>query len=339
MHAARTRARGWAAGAVALALAAAVLAPPTADAVGGSHRPVRAVALGDSYASGEGLGLYRAGTDTATNACHRSTLAYPELLSATRLSRFRPLRSVACSGATTASLLAPQPDTDAPAQLSALTRRTRAVTLTIGGNDIGFVPILRDCIYAPVDLPEVKAVVPGSPGCERRGDTQVTAATAGLAGVGPAAQLPGAVSLPAALDAIHDRAPAARVYVTGYPRLVGTAFDERLGCQVGRLGQVPLLISPGDVRWIRAKVDGLNAAIAASVRQARDAGVRATYVDVADRFDGHEVCGDERPWLNGLVLAPTDPPSPELASFHPNALGHQAIADAVAATVRHGRRG
>jgi len=330
-----------AAATLALALSGAALAPGTAAADSTVHlpRPARAVALGDSYASGEGLAPYRAGTDTATNRCHRSPQAYPELLAADGPARFHRLRSVACSGATTAALLMPQAGTDVRAQVRALSRRTKTVTLTVGGSDIGFAPVLRSCTYAPVDLPEVKALVPGAPGCEARLDARMTAPAARLAGrAGTAAQFPATATLPQALRAIHRRAPHARIYVTGYPRLFGLSFDARTGCQVGQLGQVPLLVSPGDVRWIRAKVDGLNAAIASSVEQARSRGVRARYVDVATPFTGHNLCSAGTPWLNGVVVAPTNPPQVSQASFHPNARGQQAFADAVAAA-GPGRRG
>jgi hypothetical protein len=98
--------------------------------------------------------------------------------------------------------------------------------------------------------------------------------------------------------------------------------------------QVPLFVAKNDARWIRAKSDGLNAAIAGSVARARRHGIRATYVDVATPFTSHNVCSTGTPWLNGLVFTPTLPPTVATASFHPNALGQQAYADAVAAATR-----
>ena len=86
-----------------------------------------------------------------------------------------------------------------------------------------------------------------------------------------------------------------------------------------------------------SKADGLNAALRSGVARARSLGVRATYVDVADAFTSHNVCGSGTPWLNGLLVAPTTPPSLDPASFHPNARGQRAYATAVAAAIREHR--
>ena len=308
-----------------------------ATSTGSAHGAARAVALGDSYASGEGVVPYRAGTDTATNRCHRSTAAYPELLRDRGTHRFRRLTSVACSGSTTGALVADLPGdaSGEPAQLDALTRRTRTVTLTIGGNDIGFARVLGNCIYAPAEAPpQVKAAVPGAPGCASRLDGLVTAATARLAGQAGAPAQAGTITMPEALAAIERRAPRARIYVTGYPRFFGRTFDRSRGCQVGQLGAFPLRVAPTDVDWLRAKAAALNAAIRTGVAQARARGVDVTYVDAASRFAGHNVCGSRTPWVNGLLLTPSgvDP-----ASFHLTARGQRAYADAVAAAAERHR--
>ncbi|WP_229905690.1 SGNH/GDSL hydrolase family protein [Lentzea cavernae] len=84
------------------------------------------VALGDSYASGAGAGSYVDGS------CRRSANAHPAL----RGREFASFKFVACSGATTKSL---RP------QLRALTPATTLVTITIGGNDLGFADVLTTC--------------------------------------------------------------------------------------------------------------------------------------------------------------------------------------------------
>ncbi|SDT15979.1 GDSL-like Lipase/Acylhydrolase family protein [Friedmanniella luteola] len=315
---------------VALALAgSAVVAAPAQAA------PPRAVALGDSFASGEGLAPYRAGTDTATNRCHRSPLAYPELLDEGRRPAVRRIRSVACSGAVTGDVVADlRPGDGVPAQVTALSRRTRTVTLTVGGNDVGFASVLGACTYTPV--PELQAVVPGRPGCRELLDGRVAAATAGLAGAAPTG--PGRLSLAQVLVEVQRRAPRAQVYVTGYPRLFGLTGFDTYGCRVGSVQagavQAPLYVSGADVRWIRSKADGLNAALRTGVEQARHRGVRATFVDVADAFTSHNVCGSGARWLNGVLLTSTTPLQPDPATFHPNARGQQAYATAVAAAIR-----
>ncbi len=119
---------------VPVGVASAETRPTTASAAAG----VRFVALGDSYSSGEGLYLYSTGTDTSSDRCHRSPLAYGPLLSYVDR-QHRGFAFVACSGATTADLSAPNHlyPTEAP-QLAALSSATRTVTLTLGGNDVGF---------------------------------------------------------------------------------------------------------------------------------------------------------------------------------------------------------
>lgn len=88
------------------------------------------VALGDSFSSGVGTGSY-----TLDAACKRSVYAYPYLLAQKR--KHTTLTFVACSGATTADLLANQ--------VQSVTSKTTIVTLTIGGNDIGFADLIYQC--------------------------------------------------------------------------------------------------------------------------------------------------------------------------------------------------
>src|SRR5215218_11263323 len=112
---------------VSLVFAFGVLAPA---AVGAD----RYVALGDSFSSGVGTGSY-----TLSTSCKRSVYAYPYLLSQQRTNT--SLTFVACSGATTNDLLG--------SQISALdTAPTNIVTVTIGGNDIGFAGLIYQCTVA-----------------------------------------------------------------------------------------------------------------------------------------------------------------------------------------------
>lgn len=137
------------------------------------------VALGDSYSSGLGTGRYQHAR------CRRSALAYPVLWHETHASS---LRFVACTGATVADV--------AGTQASALRAETNLVTLSVGGNDAGFVSVLRTCHL----------------GGEARCSAAVTRAETFVRTV-----------LPARLDALHAeirrRAPDAMVVVVGYPRL------------------------------------------------------------------------------------------------------------------------
>lgn len=135
------------------------------------------VALGDSYASGAGAGSYVDGS------CRRSSNAYPAL----RGRDFPAFRFVACSGATTKSL---------KSQFRALTPATTLVTITVGGNDLGFVDVMTTC------------TLNGDKACVSRVAKAVKFVHE---------------QLPARLDGtyatIRSAAPGAELVVLGYPRL------------------------------------------------------------------------------------------------------------------------
>lgn len=96
----------------------------------GSAAGTTYAALGDSYSSGVGTGSY-----TLDSACKRSVYAYPYLWAQAHAGT--ALSFAACSGAKTSDLLS--------TQIQAVTRATTLVTMTIGGNDIGFANLIYQC--------------------------------------------------------------------------------------------------------------------------------------------------------------------------------------------------
>jgi len=110
------------------------------------------VALGDSYASGEGLQSSAATyiPPSNTDGCHRSMTAYPVLVATNLnidLGQFETYGTggfVACSGATSKDLL--RGENGEPAQVSALSSATRWVTVTAGGDDLHFANVLLACL-------------------------------------------------------------------------------------------------------------------------------------------------------------------------------------------------
>ncbi|MCD0443257.1 SGNH/GDSL hydrolase family protein [Glycomyces sp. A-F 0318] len=244
--------------AAAVAASAALVLVPAAASAQTAPAPTDYVALGDSYSSGTGAGEY------FDRDCLRSNLAYPKLLAAATGAE---LTFAACSGATTADLLAQQ--------LEPLDAETDLVTVTIGGNDIGWAEAVKACITPLTDCTDdIEAA-------EERVRTE----------------LPGL--LDGAYGAITDRAPAARVYVLGYPRL----FNETDDCDA--LGQVTV----AEQQRMNQAADLLAETVAAAA-----AAHGLTYVDVREAFAGHAVC-DEVPYVHGLR-------HPIVESYHPNALGH-----------------
>ena len=91
---------------------------------------MRPFMLRRGYSSGVGTGSY-----TLDSACKRSTYAYPYLF--TQKHTMGSFAFVACSGAKTSDLISKQ--------LPYLTPTTNLVTMTIGGNDIGFASLIEQC--------------------------------------------------------------------------------------------------------------------------------------------------------------------------------------------------
>ncbi|WP_019634364.1 SGNH/GDSL hydrolase family protein [Actinomadura atramentaria] len=157
--------------------AASLLTAGPASAAGPAY-----VALGDSYSSGTGTGSY----DPSAGDCQRSGKAYPRLWAA----EHKPAKFAfaACAGATTSTVQS--------AQLGALHRNTRLVSITVGGNDADFAGVMQVC------------VIQSAANCETA--------------VGNAENVMKR-TLPGRLDklyaGIHRRSPSARVVVLGYPHL------------------------------------------------------------------------------------------------------------------------
>ncbi|MCX4911142.1 SGNH/GDSL hydrolase family protein [Streptomyces sp. NBC_00878] len=268
--------------AVALATAGAVPASASAPA----SRTVNYVALGDSYAAGPGIPTQ---VDTT---CARSDQNYPSLLATAKSWQ---LTDVTCSGATTTALAGPQGSK--PPQLDALGADTDVVTLTIGGNDIGFSSNLATCARLTSSDPT------GNP-CK-------TFFTSGGTDQLEQRVNDTAPKIAAAVDAIKQKAPRAKVLVVGYPDLFP---EDGVGCTSSAM---PL--AAGDFAYLRDTEKKLNAMLA-SQASANGAG----YVDTYTPTIGHDMCkpAGER-WIEPLVA-----PAPA-ASAHPNAQGQQAMATAV----------
>jgi len=255
------------------------------------------VALGDSYAAGNLIPVSPAGTPAG---CLRSTHNYSgDVQAVIRAGRYV---DVACSDATTADLTRAQhtiAGTSRP-QFDALSPRDSLVTITIGGNDIGFASILAECVT-------LSATSPSGHPCKRHfaaGGTDRLAAA--VRAVAP--------KIATALRGIHHRAPRARVLLVGYPDILPATGT---GCWPA----VPL--AHGDVPYLRATEEALNRVLA---REAAANG--ATFVDTYRATIGHDVC--QRPgvrWVEGLV--PVSPAFP----FHPNRRGQQAMARQVLAAL------
>ena len=151
------------------------------------------VALGDSYASGEGAAenQFYPGTTFpdpavtgATTGCHRSHTSWGEatanaLLKAGKITSWR---FVACSGGVTDNLYGINSKYASvgeiePPQLDAVTKNTVIATLSMGGNDANFSDILTACAEAFVN----GWVATNGYGCRNPGRTAYKDAVQGLA--------------------------------------------------------------------------------------------------------------------------------------------------------------
>lgn len=272
------------AGVVLVVVAATALFAGTAQAAD------RYAALGDSFAAGPLIPL-----PLAPLGCLKSSNNYGRI--AQRTLAFPEYRDATCSGAETEDMFAPQnvsPGGPNPPQLDSLSAGTKLVSLTIGGNDIGFSDLAQDCI----------SVLPfGSPCRDRytRGGDQISARIAATAG-----------PVNAVLDEIRARSPLAKVLVVNYSAILPHSGN---GCWP----KMP--ITPADVRWLRSKHEELNAMLA---EQAAANG--ATTIDVYAASVGRSACASALTrWVEPYV--PANPAAP----LHPNLRGMQAMAAMVVA--------
>ncbi|MFB9904867.1 SGNH/GDSL hydrolase family protein [Allokutzneria oryzae] len=285
-----------------LPIAVATVALSTTATAAAAPAIQRYVALGDSFTAGP----FIPGQRTDPIGCLRSDRNYPSLLA----KQITPAAfvDVSCSGAVIDNMTGPQNVLlgSNPPQFNALTPETDLVTVSVSGNDVGFVPVLATCALASVLNPF------GTP-CK---DQHTVGGTDKLVQrINETAP-----KFRAMLDTIKQKSPKAKVLVIGYLRLLPPAN----GCW-------PLVpIARGDVAYLDGLEQVLNTMLA---DQAAAAGVG--YVDAYTPSTGRDVCQlPGTKWVEGLV--PTAPAAP----VHPNAAGMTAVASLVGAaltrtTARH----
>jgi len=245
--------------------------------------PADYVALGSSYAAGAGLGPLQKNSPLL---CARSVNGYPQ-----QLARLRHLRiaDMSCGGAVTANVLHGGQAFQGP-QIRVIDARTRLVTLTVGGNDIGYVSDLSLLAARKADTPFgwlVRSLWKGPKPLGTRDYAKLRR------------------ELVATLRAIHDRAPEATVVVATYPKILPPG------------GTCPALgLTGAEVEQMRQVGDRLAAVTRSAAQQAG-----AIVVDMNAQADGHHVCSDE-PSTSGW-------PAANGAPFHPTLPGAKATAQAI----------
>ncbi len=299
------------------------------------------LAMGDSYSSGEGdaerskygYSYYLPNTDTPEDDCHISSRSYPFRLRDTWQISQTKMKSVACSGARilpdyNGSLtnyygqggnLSDHPNIEdarkaavkdffpgrAPQLEFVKKYKPTLITLTGGGNDIGFVNIITycatpilgdvlpwinsDCRYA-IEGSELEKTLYDSI------DTQYTY-TKKL------------------IQDIKLASPITKVVIIGYPSFV--THESALPCVLNSG-----LLSIAEIKMMNKMVTYMNTMLQ---RVAHDTGV--TFVDITDALNGGRICEGSR-YMTGVWKYKTSQ-ARYTEQFHPNALGHWQIAQVI----------
>ena len=251
------------------------------------------VALGDSFTSGEGE------TDDSfyiesNGICHVSRRSYPYVIGAFMTIPLNQMRNSACSGARTGDVL------KEGGQLSSVEASHPSVmSVTIGGNDVGFSAKLKVC------------AMPGT--CEWARD----GAQRHQAGLEIQQLFDTLVST---YRRLRDSTPWAKVYAIGYPKIIAVN---------GMCDPVTsTLLDNQERQFVEEGVSYLNQVI-----EAASAAAKVFYIDVEESLIGRRLCDISYlpSAVNGLRIGDDIAPLkifPMLKmigreSFHPSPIGHE----------------
>lgn len=356
--------------------------------------PSRYVALGDSFSAGEGVPEFELGTAADVtpvpdgleerypndNKCHRSERgSYSQRLAADESIdvNLLPATFAACSGAVTRDVDRNNPkNSGEKPQVEHLSEFTDLVTMTMGGNDVGFGDIamlctLGDCshesfndlvsmweegtfVYRKLNSAISAAgcatffnlTIPGKIYCVYKGysalnefkDPSLLDTNRWTSSV----HLDNGVlrqRLVRIYTAIADAAPNAHVLVLRYPHISDLSAPNT-SCEL--YPGLYFSLSSEERAVVASVVDRINAQVDSAVAQVNSAEGTQQFdvVDSSSQFAGHELCrsGELNPesYFNSVV-----PPDGSVLgkvpySFHPNADGQKAFARAARTTLQNG---
>ncbi|TWP52904.1 SGNH/GDSL hydrolase family protein [Lentzea tibetensis] len=186
---------------------------------------------------------------------------------------------------------------------------TTLVTLSIGGNDTYFSPLIQQCFYTQSQCKDSEMVDRFGPGMlkdavPRHIDEKVMPSVA------------------TAIRTIHKMAPNAKIVLMGYPKLM----ENRNSCAV--------TFTPRTVEWTGEVATALsNKYRMLELRLVGEEHIPMTYADPMSAFEGKGACGDperinfiktdktesDEPLTNGALIA--------AEGFHPNKEGHKIYGD------------
>jgi GDSL-like Lipase/Acylhydrolase family len=251
--------------------------------------------MGDSYAAGTAAGNYY------HEACYRSPNNYAHGVSAPGpLGLAMDVTVVACHGAEIPHITGTYQG-ESP-QIDSVNKDLDLVTISIGGNDLGFGPKLRVC------------------------------ATGDCTGDGPLVTRAQLDSVKANLVTVYRKIREnmrgdARLVVLTYPRMLPKLTDERPVCPT-----INNFLEWDEVVLIEEGWTDANFMLKSAVATARSQGIKVEILDVLNAFDQKDICSDD-PYGAGFAV-------PDLMeSFHPNAKGHAKEASMLRDHLRGGRVG
>lgn len=321
----------------------------SADARYSSEDPLIVVSLGDSYSSGESIEkFYGQDKDLNDKVrddnwlAHRSTKGWPALLKVPGMSGTTADHMVslgttststyqwyfaAASGATTWHLQnsfkkeyhrstgwfsAVEGSKSLPRQLDAfngLQGKVDYVTLSIGGNDVGFADVVITCAINCANLHF---------GATSKLEDQLADTWANFSTT--------KANIKKAYKDIQAAAGSqAAIIVVGYPQLLepnGKGF----------------VINKTEAQLVNSNVSLFNDEIEGIVNECRQSGMNIYFVDVESAFTGHQAYSNS-PWINKIIFGKqeqdlSDKGIGSAYSVHPNAQGAKAYAELVNATIK-----
>lgn len=245
----------------ALALTAGFAAPTAAE-----PEPIY-IGLGDSYAAGTGGGEYLPNSFPAPTDCRQTVSAYSTQLRGANWG---------CFGYTTEGVSAVVTGASLDPATAPVLANASVITVTVGGNDIDTGAVAANCVPSTATA-----------GCK-------AALFNSLAVKLP--KLPAKIKAMVAL--IKQKAPRAKVVLTGYPRLF-------------TVNNFMTADQKAAAKTMNSAADLLNATIAFSALA-----TRTKYVSVTNQFTNHGV-GSADPWIVGVPLVERP-----LDTYHPTAAGY-----------------
>jgi hypothetical protein len=250
--------------------------------------PLRTVVTGDSFASGQGISPYFAGTNVSGgNTCYRSYGSYARILGLEPDSPLQLDKFVACGGAKTDHITNDWTGGNAGEgpQAANLGYWVDVVALSIGGNDMGVVDLVQGCIAS----------------CSQAAATAHDRIDNEL---GP--------KLQTAYQAVLSAAFNAEVYVLGYPPMLSENED---------LCGASYPFNTQSKRALAIEVfDALNQKIEDTVTAMNNPHIHFVNMALSNsEFVGHDFCSDT-PYFTWFNLGGVD------QNFHPNQLGALAYA-------------